>query len=101
MACFYQMDEQWHGRHDRPPFEQKHLWATVGDYPAIEIVKEPVGLPGIGNIIPGQVKIASPLSPRNFFTLRVCKDCRADWIDAIDRWFGQGRRMAERFREDE
>lgn len=23
----------------------------------------------------------------NFFTLRVCKDCRADWMAAIKSWF--------------
>jgi len=23
----------------------------------------------------------------NFFTLRVCKDCRADWMAAIKNWF--------------
>jgi len=22
-----------------------------------------------------------------FYTLRVCKDCRGDWLDAIERWF--------------
>src|SRR6478609_9095715 len=24
---------------------------------------------------------------RNFFTLVVCKDCRADWMQAIQDWF--------------
>jgi len=24
---------------------------------------------------------------REFYTLRVCKDCRADWMDAIKTWF--------------
>jgi len=24
-----------------------------------------------------------------FFTLLVCKDCRADWMSAIANWFGQ------------
>lgn len=24
---------------------------------------------------------------REFYTLRVCKDCRADWMSAIKTWF--------------
>lgn len=27
------------------------------------------------------------LVDRTFFTLRVCKDCRAEWLSAIERWF--------------
>ena len=26
---------------------------------------------------------------RNFYTLRVCKDCRADWMQAIKKWFDE------------
>lgn len=25
--------------------------------------------------------------PRHFYTLRVCKDCRAEWMRAIQAWF--------------
>lgn len=24
---------------------------------------------------------------RRFYTLRVCKSCRADWLDAVQEWF--------------
>lgn len=30
-----------------------------------------------------------PCGDRDFYTLRVCKDCRADWLDAIQEWFGK------------
>ena len=25
--------------------------------------------------------------PKHFYTLRVCKDCRADWMIALKQWF--------------
>lgn len=28
-----------------------------------------------------------PLDKRAFYTLRVCKTCRAEWMDAIKQWF--------------
>jgi hypothetical protein len=27
-----------------------------------------------------------------FYTMRVCKDCRADWMSAIQNWFHAGKR---------
>lgn len=27
------------------------------------------------------------MGDRQFYTLRVCKDCRADWMDSIATWF--------------
>ena len=27
------------------------------------------------------------LNPSEFFALRVCKDCRADWMGVIEKWF--------------
>lgn len=26
-----------------------------------------------------------------FYTMRVCKDCRADWMTAIQKWFNTGK----------
>lgn len=38
-------------------------------------------------IIEGGVNDAHPNSSHQFFTLRVCKDCRADWMTAIKTWW--------------
>lgn len=29
---------------------------------------------------------------KKFYTLRVCKECRADWMGAIQSWFHDGKR---------
>lgn len=34
-----------------------------------------------------QVSLSDSGRPARFFTLRVCKDCRADWMAAIKLWF--------------
>ena len=31
--------------------------------------------------------ILDSTSDRTFFTLRVCKSCRADWMHTIEQWF--------------
>lgn len=39
------------------------------------------------NLTSGSVKTSGELFPEKFYTLRVCKDCRADWMFAIKGWF--------------
>lgn len=34
---------------------------------------------------------AGETAGRHFYTLRVCKDCRASWMGAIEHWFLSGR----------
>lgn len=38
-------------------------------------------------IIEGGIHDAHPNTHHNFFTLRVCKDCRADWMAMIRAWW--------------
>lgn len=78
MACFYDMAELG------LPFEQCALdgvyMKKVGDEPLT------IGGRQIGKT-PIYEALADSLAKRSFFTLRVCKDCRADWMTAIKRWF--------------
>lgn len=58
MACLYDMSEL------DVPFEKNHLYSiSCADN-------------GCGKI-----------QPKEMFTLRVCKRCRSEWMDAIQRWF--------------
>lgn len=82
-ACFYAMDEL------KLPFEQRTLF--YADIDKLKKAKEP-GTVDLKNgqkltLIPGTVTTDGELTPHNFFTLRVCKDCRASWMEAIQRWF--------------
>ena len=83
MACFYDMNELG------LPFEEKTLFQT--DIKMLERAKEPFQIDlGRGEKITidaGTVTTKGELSPRGLFTLRVCKDCRADWLDAVGGWF--------------
>lgn len=79
MACFYAMNEmdgvpfngvQWEGiTRTQIATEQRRIGTMAFDVPVYD---EP-----------------HDTAPRtqHFYTLRVCKDCRADWMDAIARWF--------------
>lgn len=83
MACFYAMDEF------QIPFKKEFLFRV--DPEDAEPGKDPVKLdlpngPQI-NISPGTIQYNGELSPRGFFTLRVCKVCRGRWLRAIEQWF--------------
>jgi hypothetical protein len=40
-------------------------------------------------------KQGAEVHQRQFYTLRVCKDCRANWMQAIQGWFDKGREQRE------
>jgi len=75
MACFYDMAElpipwtqrQIHGTVARPT----GTWKTIFQNLKVPEFEEHKGEPG----------------NHNFFTLTVCKECRADWIESIQKWF--------------
>lgn len=81
MACFYDMSEL------AVPFD---MVALQGQYRKLERFKEkrfgklPVFAEGDGRD-----------DTRPFYTLRVCKECRAEWMDAISRWFSSMPAKAE------
>lgn len=73
MACFYAM-------HELPvPFEQIAIEGPIMD----KIGEEPTEF---GFSTPKWGKPEHP-SRRSFYTLRVCKRCRGDWMAAIGAWF--------------
>ena len=85
MSCLYAMEELG------IPFEQKRVEGKT--YPFVGM-KELDFLGHKNN--PNYPTITAPqFSPepdgsieRNFYTLRVCKQCRGDWMQAIKAWFG-------------
>lgn len=83
MACFYAMNELG------LPFEQKTMFtAALED---LHKVKDPLKISLRSgeeiNLGPGTVKCTGELTPHGFFTLRVCKACRASWMDTLKQWF--------------
>lgn len=82
MACFYDMTEL------KVPFKNEVLLDT--DSETLTRVKDPLSIPVGGNKInltSGTVRCSGELHPRPFHTLRVCKKCRAEWMEAIEKWF--------------
>lgn len=83
MACFYQMGELG------LPFDKQILFhAKLED---LEKSSEPAGITlrdGTRlNLTSGTVKTSGELTPHDFYTLRVCKECRGSWMLAIKEWF--------------
>lgn len=76
-ACFYAMDEL------NVPFEQVQITGHFCKQDGTEMLKF------LQKEVP---KFAEPDPSEQahnykFFTLRVCKECRADWMQAIQTWF--------------
>jgi len=79
MACFYAMDEL------PVPFEQARLTGTYHKHVGSTT------LPILNFTVPAfSDEPSGPPRDRSFYTLRVCKDCRADWMRAISDWFQAG-----------
>lgn len=90
MACFYAMDELG------LPFGNANLWTVSEDTITATTEKIPYSTRGYRNGEPfeesGTVdrniyRANGEASRRDFFTLRVCKRCRAEWMNAIAVWF--------------
>ena len=85
MACFYEMNELG------IPFDQEVLFST--DLEKLKQKSDPVTIDGLslrGTPIvlqSGSVTTKEELHPQQLYTLRVCKRCRADWMEAILEWF--------------
>lgn len=85
MACFYDMTEL------DVPFENFGIYGSVVEFGGLVPNR-------LGNIsLPGETASFKPPGPdakqslHDFYTLRVCKECRADWMQAIQEWFKSGR----------
>lgn len=82
-SCFYAMEEL-----EGVPFEQVsmrgHLCKKTGEEEA-----KFLGRPGRPHMFPVFAGVPEGQKPqeRVFYLLRVCKSCRADWMDTIQQWF--------------
>lgn len=82
MACFYEMSEL------DVPFKSEVLFHAKLE--TLVQVQEPVSIEIGGkkmNLAAGTLSSPDPLTPEKFYTLRVCKDCRASWMQMIQQWF--------------
>lgn len=82
MACFYAMNEL------SVPFDRVQIY---GEYLKLQAIEKRNLFPeGRGPVVEYPIyDLPKGSEPQkyNFFTLRVCKSCRADWLDAIQSWF--------------
>lgn len=78
-ACFYAMDEL------KVPFQVEKV--TGSSQKATGSEKKPMfeGGPELTEFIFGEEKSVS--WERLYYTLRVCKSCRASWMSSIEAWF--------------
>jgi hypothetical protein len=92
MACFYAMEEM------KLPFkkvevfdiDERLLKRTKKRRIAIHQQSLPDGGMSPKKRIPyyeNVVRASGRVEPRDLYTLRVCKTCRAEWMDAIKNWF--------------
>lgn len=91
MACFYAMREL------NVPFAEKSLYAaegvrTVHKKVPIKVTRYDADSNGITETsmvdVPVHTAIGDgKLNERQFYTLRVCKACRSEWMQAIKAWF--------------
>lgn len=83
MGCFYAMEEL------PVPFEQMTVFTapleTLEITEKAKTIKTPQGveIP----IVPPKLRCSGELTPQALYTLRVCKDCRSSWMEAISAWF--------------
>ena len=75
MDCFYQMNEL------RIPFSQMAITGKRNDMTGQET------LPKFNVKVPIWSEPLGDEHRWSFYTLRVCKDCRASWMHAIKNWF--------------
>jgi len=89
MACFYAMNEL------KLPFDQVRILGLatkkIGEEPSKHFSshasKEANQNPSWMIPIFAEPKPSEKPHPYHFFTLRVCKSCRSDWMSAIQTWF--------------
>ena len=87
MACFYEMGEL------ELPFEQV---AVEGRF--MKQTGEEIWHFGPHEMKVPQFEAVNPEQEPHkykFFTLRVCKKCRADWMQAIKKWFHESKTQDE------
>lgn len=83
MACFYDMSELG------IPFKEMPVY--YGNAEDMTPTLPPRVSPITGKpVIVSPVRCSGELEQGHLYTLRVCKTCRAGWLDAIATWFSNG-----------
>jgi len=77
MACFYEMNEL------KVPFVEVAIRGVFQKW----VRDDTLDFAGRGLRKPIFKDVSGPEHQYKFYTLRVCKDCRATWMDAIADWF--------------
>jgi hypothetical protein len=77
MSCWYEMSELG------LPFEEKALSGTLEDKIGARKLRH-------GTVPIWGAEPAVEVDHLRFFTLRVCKRCRAEWMQGIAQWFEAG-----------
>lgn len=76
MACLYDMQEL------SVPFKQVQVRGTYAEKVGTKKLER------FGITVPVfEAKEDASAHPYHYFTLRVCKECRADWMRALKTWF--------------
>ena len=83
MSCFYAMEELGIPFEEKPQFSVNLEDLTTAQPPVSIPLKDGKKI----TLHPGTFKCSGELHPMLFYTLRVCKNCRADWLEAIRQWF--------------
>lgn len=78
-SCFYAMDELG------LPFEQVCVKGETFSYQGQKPIHIAAGMPPVN--VSSFEETPSGKVDCVFFTLRVCKGCRSDWLEAIKKWF--------------
>jgi hypothetical protein len=77
MSCLYKMDEM-----KGIPFKQYLIKGDVYSYKGERKVE------GFNHVTaPEWSEEPTGEGDQSYYTLRVCKDCRADWMESIANWF--------------
>lgn len=91
--CFYQMKELSIPFTESEVFSidrsnlkrtKKKIHVTVRTY---DPILKKLSKPRKNTLYTNVIRAQGVVSPRTQYTLRVCKDCRADWMSAIQNWF--------------
>jgi hypothetical protein len=77
MACFYAMNEL------AIPFEEIGIYGVV-----LKVTgRDPRWGSPIFERTPFPSEVEEKAATRSLFTLRVCKGCRSEWMEAVKNWF--------------
>ena len=92
MACFYAMEEL------DIPFEQQAIHGQTLNYRGKkELPRQGITVSAFSEPAPASdAASADNARTRKFYTLRVCKRCRSEWLAAIQQWYAEGAKYRDK-----